>query len=73
VINWTIACDNCNRSWKTAGHYSIYARQAVESYPCPQCGAYTLCCKDPANAAGSAKAASMLLAKSRKRLKALAG
>src|ERR1700730_14448969 len=48
VIEWTIACGSCQRSWKAAATYSIYERQAVESRPCPACAAYTLCCRGPA-------------------------
>jgi hypothetical protein len=47
VNNWTIACENCKRAWKTNAAYSIYERQATESRPCPQCGLYTLRCEEP--------------------------
>jgi hypothetical protein len=46
VIDWTIVCENCNCSWRAAATYSIYERQAMESRPCPRCGAYTLCCQE---------------------------
>jgi len=29
--------------------FNLYEQQSVESYPCPQCGAYTLCCDAPAD------------------------
>jgi hypothetical protein len=56
VINWTIVCDNCNCSWRAAATYSIYERQALESRPCPRCGAYTLCCQERSRAAQRVKA-----------------
>lgn len=31
------------------GGVSDYERQAIESHPCPACGAYTLSCAAPAN------------------------
>jgi len=31
----------------TAAAISLYEQQAVESCPCPHCGAYTLCCQEP--------------------------
>jgi MinD superfamily P-loop ATPase len=44
----TISCETCGRSWAVASPYSVYEQQAVESCPCPHCGACTLCCPDPA-------------------------
>ena len=42
----TITCVSCGQSWTVAHTFSIYEQQAVESCPCPHCGAYTLCCHD---------------------------
>jgi hypothetical protein len=33
-----------------ANNFSLYEQQAVESCPCPRCGAYTLCCHEPREA-----------------------
>jgi hypothetical protein len=55
VVEWTIACDSCGHSWKVAGTYSVYERQAVESCPCPDCAAYTLCCAEERGAEGEAR------------------
>jgi hypothetical protein len=43
----TITCVSCGHAWTAAGAFSVYERQAVEACPCPDCGAYTLCCHDP--------------------------
>jgi hypothetical protein len=48
MLRLTIACESCDYVWLVAGHYSLYERQALESRPCPRCGAYTLCCQEPA-------------------------
>ncbi len=40
-----IACASCTRRW-ASGELSLYERQAVESRPCPYCGAYTLRCQE---------------------------
>jgi hypothetical protein len=47
VMRLTITCVSCGQSWTVAHTFSIYEQQAVESCPCPDCGAYTLCCHDP--------------------------
>ena len=39
-----ITCVSCGQAWTVAHTFSIYEQQAVESCPCPHCGAYTLCC-----------------------------
>jgi hypothetical protein len=44
VERLTIACVSCGRTWTVTPTFSIYQQQAVESCPCPHCGAYTLCC-----------------------------
>jgi hypothetical protein len=41
---------SCGRSWAVASAFSLHEQQAVESCPCPECGAYTLCCHDPEEA-----------------------
>jgi hypothetical protein len=43
----TIKCASCGHEWMTAAAISLYEQQAVESCPCPHCGAYTLCCQEP--------------------------
>jgi hypothetical protein len=44
VDGLVITCASCGRRWTTAVPFSVYEQQAVESCPCTQCGAYTLCC-----------------------------
>jgi hypothetical protein len=43
-----ISCDSCERIWSMSTSFTLYAQQALESCPCPHCGAYTLACHDPA-------------------------
>lgn len=43
----TITCETCARHWAVATPYTVHEQQAVESCPCPDCGAYTLSCPDP--------------------------
>ncbi len=50
----TIVCESCERLWALACCLSIYERQALESRPCPHCGAYTLSCHEPLKPALSA-------------------
>ena len=47
VDRLTIKCASCGQAWLTAVPFSVYEQQAVESCPCPHCGAYTLCCREP--------------------------
>ncbi|HKI31978.1 MAG TPA: hypothetical protein VKA46_08920 [Gemmataceae bacterium] len=47
MVPLTITCVSCGQAWTVAHTFSIYEQQAVESCPCPDCGAYTLCCHDP--------------------------
>ncbi|HWY87691.1 MAG TPA: hypothetical protein VNX28_13245 [Gemmataceae bacterium] len=42
----TIVCESCERLWSVACSLTVYEQQAMESRPCPHCGAYTLCCQD---------------------------
>jgi hypothetical protein len=51
VSPFTITCVSCGHAWTAPGGGSVYERQAVEACPCPDCGAYTLCCRDPQLAA----------------------
>jgi uncharacterized protein CbrC (UPF0167 family) len=46
VVRLVITCVSCGQAWTVAHTFSIYEQQAVESCPCPHCGAYTLCCHD---------------------------
>jgi len=46
VERLTITCVSCGHVWTVPHTFSIYEQQAVESCPCPDCGAYTLCCHD---------------------------
>ncbi|HEY1187594.1 MAG TPA: hypothetical protein VGE74_08040 [Gemmata sp.] len=45
--NWAVTCGSCAFAWKRTGGLSDYERQAIESRPCPGCGAYTLSCSEP--------------------------
>jgi len=47
VARFTISCQSCERLWTVAGAFSVCGRQAMESCPCPHCGAYTLSYQDP--------------------------
>ena len=47
VGDWAVTCGSCAFVWKRTGGLSDYERQALESRPCPVCGAYTLTCSDP--------------------------
>jgi adenine-specific DNA methylase len=44
---WAVSCGSCGHSWMLAGNWSAYEREAVESRPCPACGAYTLKSPEP--------------------------
>ncbi len=43
----TVSCESCDLSWGRAAGVSDYEREAIESRPCPSCGAYTLSCPEP--------------------------
>jgi hypothetical protein len=58
----TINCASCGQEWLTAVPFSVYEQQAVESCPCPHCGAYTLCCDHAAEAVGAGRIARALRA-----------
>jgi len=47
VSTWTVTCESCNHSWPLVGNWSEYERQSIESRPCPECDAYTLCSPEP--------------------------
>jgi hypothetical protein len=51
----TIICNTCERLWPIARTLTIYEQQAMESRPCPRCGAYTLSCQDVKTLVGSAE------------------
>jgi len=45
----SITCAACGRAWPAARRDCVYERLAIESCPCPCCGAYTLgLCEPPA-------------------------
>jgi hypothetical protein len=39
-----VLCRSCLRTWALPLAATVYAQQALESCPCPFCGAYTLSC-----------------------------
>ena len=43
---WVVVCESCRTRWNRPGRPAEYERQAVESRPCPACGAYTLSCRE---------------------------
>jgi hypothetical protein len=47
-----LACESCGAAWTAARADCVYERLAVASCPCPKCGAYTLCLRDPRPPAG---------------------
>lgn len=49
---WMVCCGSCNHRWNLVGSFSEYERQAIESRPCPKCGAYTLSSPEPTRPAG---------------------
>ena len=49
---WIVSCASCDLRWDRVGNMSEYERQAVESHPCPRCGAYTLSCREPHSVLG---------------------
>ena len=51
----TIVCESCERLWSPNCSLTIYEREAMESRPCPHCGAYTLCCQDLAGMVGNSE------------------
>ena len=48
----SIACDSCGRAWPGARADCVYERLAISTCPCPACGAYTLCLREPRRPAG---------------------
>jgi hypothetical protein len=52
VNAWTVRCATCQHRWNLVGNWSEYERQAIESRPCPKCGAYALCCPEPTRPTG---------------------
>lgn len=49
---WTVRCESCTHRWNLVGNFSEYERQAIESRPCPKCGAYTLSSPEPTRPPG---------------------
>lgn len=49
----SIICESCERLWSVVCSLTIYEQQAMESRPCPHCGAYTLTCQDLTALVGS--------------------
>ncbi|MCI0684494.1 MAG: hypothetical protein L0Y71_20470 [Gemmataceae bacterium] len=43
----SISCDSCERLWTLPCVLSVYEQQALETRPCPHCGAYTLTVFEP--------------------------
>ncbi|MBX9579983.1 MAG: hypothetical protein K2X87_06705 [Gemmataceae bacterium] len=43
----TVACGSCELHWVRPAGVGEFERQAIESRPCPACGAYTLTCPEP--------------------------
>jgi hypothetical protein len=43
----TLACDSCGRTWPSARADCVYERLTIATCPCPSCGAYTLCLREP--------------------------
>jgi hypothetical protein len=51
VASWALTCGSCHLSWHRVGNFSEHERGAIESRPCPRCGAYTLGCRESKPAA----------------------
>jgi hypothetical protein len=47
VASRTVACGSCELNWTRPAGVGDFERQAIESRPCPRCGAYTLTCPEP--------------------------
>jgi len=46
VASMTVKCESCANEWKMTGNWSPLVQEAIESRPCPKCGAATLCCSE---------------------------
>ena len=44
--SWTVVCAGCGIQWHRVGKASEFECQSIESRPCPQCGGYTLTCRE---------------------------
>jgi Zn finger protein HypA/HybF involved in hydrogenase expression len=53
VDRLTISCETCERLWTLGCALSVYEQQALESRPCPHCGAYTLTVHKPEELIGA--------------------
>lgn len=42
-----VGCGSCGLNWVRPAGVGDYERAAIESRPCPRCGAYTLTCVEP--------------------------
>lgn len=52
----TVCCGWCGRDWpQEVGWSEYYAREAIETKPCPCCGAYTLACPEPPSSASHSR------------------
>lgn len=49
--SWAVWCGSCELRWPRVENVTDYEQQAIESRPCPYCGAYTLSCTAPTPAA----------------------
>lgn len=47
VEAWTVACGTCDHTWRLDGSWTVHATAAIESRPCPCCGAHTLQSLEP--------------------------
>jgi hypothetical protein len=52
----SIHCLDCERGWSVTAPFSVHEQQALESCPCPFCGAYTVCCAEAEKEADEARA-----------------
>jgi hypothetical protein len=50
VNTWTVTCGSCDHRWTLVGRWTVYETSAIESRPCPCCGAYTLRSPEPVKA-----------------------
>jgi DNA-directed RNA polymerase subunit RPC12/RpoP len=42
ILKSLILCSHCGKSWDVPKSNTVFEKQRQESYPCPQCGSYTL-------------------------------
>src|SRR5262249_55521823 len=46
VAPLNISCASFGSTWAVSKFFFFYDQKAVETFPCPHCGAYTLCCHE---------------------------